>query len=98
MIASVMEWGYGRCLTASLETHMPLVLIEAWADGPDASGLWRGCWRLLLDGAAVRGRVGVTAKRFPNRDDAISAATVLGNSDKRNLPSVNASSERGLGR
>lgn len=77
---------------------MPLVLIEAWADGPDAAGLWRGCWRLLQDGMAVRGRFGVTAKRFTSRDDAISAATVLGHSDKRNLPSANASAERNLDR
>lgn len=77
---------------------MPLVLIEAWADGPDASGLWRGGWRLLQDGMAVRGRFGVTAKRFASRDDAINAATVLGNSDKRNLPSADASAREGLGK
>lgn len=64
---------------------MPIISVDAWADGPDASGLWRGCWRLLRDGNAIRGRFGVTSNRFSSEDLAVSAARVGGASDKRNI-------------
>lgn len=64
---------------------MTIISIDAWADGPDASGRWRGCWRLLRDGLAIRGRFGVTSERFTSEDQAVCAARVGGTSDKRNV-------------
>lgn len=64
---------------------MPIISVDAWADGPDARGHWRGCWRLLRDGTAIRGRFGVTCERFSSEELAVSAARVGGASDKRNV-------------
>ncbi|WP_199099579.1 hypothetical protein [Dyella sp. ASV21] len=62
------------------------ISIDAWADGPDSSGRWRGCWRLIRNGAAIRGRFGVTADYFTSEALAVTAALRCGTSDKRNVP------------
>jgi len=65
---------------------VPTITIDAWADGPNAFGLWRGHWRLLRDGLAIKGRFGVTGERFLTRVDAVDAAIRCGVSDQRNVP------------
>jgi hypothetical protein len=72
---------------------MSTVLVEVWADGPNLLGLWRGKWRLTLDGSTVPGRFGST----PWHDNAMAAideAASLGKSDKRNVPYVDVPSSR----
>lgn len=64
---------------------MATISVEAWADGPDASGLWRGCWRLMRDGLSIRGRFGVTRERFSRPNEAVHAALDCGTRDKRNV-------------
>ena len=64
---------------------MSMILVEVWADGPNLLGLWRGKWRLTLDGATVPGRFGST-DWHDNAVSAIDAAASMGKSDKRNLP------------
>ncbi|WP_147292892.1 hypothetical protein [Dyella psychrodurans] len=64
---------------------MPLISIDAWADGPDSLGHWRGCWRLLRDGLAIKGRFGITGECFPSEAQAVFAALRHGTSDKRNV-------------
>lgn len=68
---------------------MSTVLVEVWADGPNLLGLWRGKWRLTLDGSTVPGRFGSTPWH-DNAVAAIDAAACLGKSDKRNLPRAEA--------
>ena len=53
---------------------MPIITIDAWADGPNAFGLWRGHWQLLRNGLAIKGRFGVTGERFLTQLDAVDAA------------------------
>jgi len=65
---------------------MSIISIDAWADGPDAFGLWRGRWRLLEDGLAIKGRFGITGDRFLTQSEAVDAAARCGASDKRNVP------------
>lgn len=65
---------------------MPIITIDAWADGPDPLGLWRGHWHLLRDGIVIKGRFGVTGDRFLTQDEAIDAAIRRGLLDKRNVP------------
>ena len=72
---------------------MPTVMVEVWADGPNLLGLWRGKWRLTLDGSTVPGRFGSTPWH-DNAVAAIDAATCLGESDKRNLPHADILSNR----
>lgn len=67
------------------ENTVSIIFVDAWADGPDAIGQWRGCWRLLRDGLAIRGRFGVTSERFCSEDLAICAGLACGSSDKRNV-------------
>lgn len=66
------------------ESDVSNISIDAWADGPDTFGQWRGCWRLLRDGLAICERFGVTGERFSNEDLAICAAIIGATSDKRN--------------
>lgn len=66
-----------------------MILVEVWADGPNLLGLWRGKWRLTLDGSAVPGRFGSTSWH-DNAVAAIDAAASMGKSDKRNLPDVSS--------
>jgi hypothetical protein len=63
-----------------------IISVDAWADGPDLSGRWRGCWRLLSDGLAVKGRFGVTSEWFTSEAQAVCAALRHGASDRRNIP------------
>ena len=70
----------------ALNTAMSIISIDAWADGPNAFGLWRGRWRLLQDGLAVKGRFGATGDRFFTQNEAVDAAIRCGVSDKRNVP------------
>lgn len=65
---------------------MPIITIDAWADGPNSFGLWRGHWRLLEDGLTIKGRFGVTGDRFLTQGEAVDAAIRHGVSDKRNVP------------
>ena len=65
---------------------MPTITIDAWADGPDLLGLWRGHWRLLRDDIVIKGRFGATGDRFLTQNEAVDAAIRLGVSDKRNVP------------
>ena len=65
---------------------MPIITIDAWADGPNAFGLWRGHGQLLRNGLAIKGRFGVTGERFLTQLDAVDAAIRRGVSDQRNIP------------
>lgn len=67
---------------------MTMITIDAWADGPNAFGLWRGHWRLVRDGLAIRGRFGATGDRFLTQGEAVDAAIQCGVSDRRNVPEV----------
>jgi hypothetical protein len=72
---------------------MSTVLVEVWADGPNLLGLWRGKWRLTLDGATVPGRFGSTSWH-DNAVAAIDAAASMGKSDKRNVPCTESPASR----
>lgn len=67
---------------------MSAITVEVWPTGPDASGLWRGCWRLTRNGLAIRGRFGVTSTSFESKEAARVAAGCMGKSDTRNVPDI----------
>jgi hypothetical protein len=71
---------------------MSPITTEVWPEGPDEFGQWRGCWRLSIDGLALRGRFGATSTSFASREAAQEAASAMAKADKRNVADRHAPS------